>query len=289
MTIDIAAAHHFLLTHARVLEKRRFNVLCGTDAPESVIQTLAGYQNPDGGYGHGLEPDVRSRFSETTSTLVALEHLSEHGGLENAAANQALSWVGSIIDSDGSVPFILPVSMSSARAPWMQPSTSQNHLTFGFVALARRAHSELAWLQSATRWCWEQIDAKDQLQGHMLKNALRFLDTHSDDPRSTSSLARIKPLIREDGSIPVPGGTAEEKLTPLMLSPHPRSFSRALFTDQQIADDLNALEAGQQADGGWTFDWLEWCPAQGLDWRGVRTLEAVALLSSHHRLPAAQG
>jgi hypothetical protein len=47
-------------------------------------------------------------------------------------------------------------------------------------------------------------------------------------------------------------------LTPLALSERPGARSRALFTDEQIESDLDALEAGQQEDGGWTFEWLAW-------------------------------
>jgi len=60
--------------------------------------------------------------------------------------------------------------------------------------------------------------------------------------------------------------------------------SRALFTDEQIADDLDVLERRQQDDGGWTFDWLAWSPGQSVEWRGAVTLRALAMLSGHGRI-----
>ena len=82
------------------------------------------------------------------------------------------------------------------------------------------------------------------------------------------------------------GGQEDERLTPLDLSPHPGRRSRALFTDEQIARGLGALEAGQQEDGGWTFDWLAWCDGQRVEWRGGVTLRALATLIAHDRTAA---
>jgi hypothetical protein len=84
--------------------------------------------------------------------------------------------------------------------------------------------------------------------------------------------------------MPVPGGTEDERLTPLALSERPGSRSRRLFTDAQIEADLDLLEAGQLQDGGWMFDWLAWCPGQEVEWRGLVSLRALTQLCSNHRI-----
>jgi hypothetical protein len=91
-------------------------------------------------------------------------------------------------------------------------------------------------------------------------------------------------LLGPDGSVPVPGGQDGERLTALTLSPRPASRSRALFTDEQVSRCLDALEAGQQADGGWTFEWAAWSPAQADESRGLVTLRALQTLQAHGRL-----
>jgi hypothetical protein len=63
-----------------------------------------------------------------------------------------------------------------------------------------------------------------------------------------------------------------------------RTRSRALFTQEQIETDLDRLEQGQQDDGGWTFDWLEWSPGQSVAWRGAITLRALSTLAAHGRI-----
>jgi hypothetical protein len=43
----------------------------------SVVDALRGYRNPDGGFGHALEPDLRCPGSQPAPTLYALEMLGE--------------------------------------------------------------------------------------------------------------------------------------------------------------------------------------------------------------------
>jgi hypothetical protein len=44
-----------------------------------VLNAVRAYCNPDGGFGHALEPDVRAPQSEPTATLRALDTLIELG------------------------------------------------------------------------------------------------------------------------------------------------------------------------------------------------------------------
>jgi hypothetical protein len=106
----------------------------------------------------------------------------------------------------------------------------------------------------------------------------------ADQARAQAAIERIRPALRADGSLPVPGGTEGEHLTPLGLSPRPGRRSRALFTDGQIDADLDVLEASQQADGGWMFDFLAWSPGQSAEWRGIVTLLALTTLDAHGRI-----
>ena len=77
--IDVPAATAFLATHARLLDRRRFALLTGRGGAEAVLAALEGYRNDDGGYGWGLEPDLRSPESQPAGGLHALEVFAEAG------------------------------------------------------------------------------------------------------------------------------------------------------------------------------------------------------------------
>ena len=72
-------------------------------------------------------------------------------------------------------------------------------------------------------------------------------------------------------------------ISPVELSPHPGSASRTLFSETQIQSDLDRPEADQQQDGGWTVDYLHWCAAQALEWRGMATVWALGVLRGNGR------
>jgi hypothetical protein len=166
----------------------------------------------------------------------------------------------------------------------MVPSKGGSHLTFMLAAALSQASVSDPWLERSCDWCWERIESDSGLSGYWIKAGLGFLDGVADEPRAMAAIGRIGERLDADGSIRVPGGTEEERLRPLALSPRPGLRSRTLFTTEQIDAELDAVESGQQQDGGWTFDFLAWSPGQELDWRGAVTLGALRTLRLHERI-----
>jgi len=284
MSIDIGAAERFIHANARVLERHRLAVLLRGASNEAVLQALRAYRNPDGGFGHALEPDVRAPQSEPASTLHALEILVEAGAREDPMVAGAAAWIGTIARADGSIPFVLPSAARHPHAPWMVDSDSGSFLTFSLVARLCESGSTDSWQARGTEWCWTRLEHPEDLAGYWVKFALEFLDRVPEQKRALAAIGRLRSLLAEDGSLPVPGGLEGERLTPLELSPRHGLRSRALFTDRQIEADLNLLENGQRADGGWTINFLEWSPGQGIEWRGMMTLQALRTLAAHTRI-----
>lgn len=197
--------------------------------------------------------------------------------------------MAAIADPDGGVPFVLPTAARHPHAPWMVPSKGGSFLTFALAGALWEAGCSEPRLQSATQWCWATLEHPDKLSAYSVKFALDFLDKVPDQARATAVVEDLRARITSDGSLPVSGGTENERLTPLTLSERPAGRSRILFTDEQIQADLDRLENGQQDDGGWTFDWLAWSPGQSVEWRGAVTLRALTTLGAHGRIGLARG
>jgi hypothetical protein len=284
MAIDIDAAERFMLANARLLDRHRLDVLLHGGPAEPVLAALRAYRNPDGGFGHALEPDVRSPHSEPVSALHALEVLVEIGTPDDPMVAGTASWVATVADRDGGVPFVLPSAAAYPRAPWMVPSDGGSHLTFGIAGHLWRTGHASAWLTQATDWCWAKLARPDELGAYWLKFALYFLDRVPESERASAAIEGLRPRLAPDGTVPVAGGTENERLTPLDLAPRPDGRSRALFDSDRIAADVDRLADRQQDDGGWTFDWLGWSPGQTVEWRGTVTLRALVTLAAHGRL-----
>jgi hypothetical protein len=294
MSYSVGSARSFLAGGGRLLDRRRLELLTPNGQPAAVLAALTGYRNADGGYGWGLEPDLRDASSQPAGALHALEVLAELP--PPVAAEQAeplFDWLLRNALPDGGLPFALPVADRAGVAPFWagaDPAASSLHIT---AAVAGQAHRlagllpELAghpWLIAATGYCLSAIEQlPDRPSAHELSYALQLLDAIADrQPAAAELLDRLgRRLLPADGALPVAGGAADEALRPLDISPWPDRPIRLLFTPAVVEADLLRLAGGQQPDGGWAVDFDSYSAAGRLEWRGYATVRSVTILRAH--------
>jgi hypothetical protein len=297
MPIDLAAAAEFMATHARVLDRRRFELLNGEADPAGVLAALDGYRNPDGGYGWGLEPDLRSPESQTGAAAHAFEVFEAIAPATSPHAVGLCDWLDSVTVDDGGLPMALPLSTDAGSAPWWRsadPSSSSLQITAITATAAHRvaAHDPAVgahpWLERATRYCLAAIGAMQEAPfAYVLAFSIGFVDAvHERKPEASELLAKLAEHVPADGRVAVTGGAEGETLHPLDLAPYPDRPARALFAPDVIAADLDRLAAQQQPDGGWVADFTKISPAGSLEWRGFMTVYAVDLLRRNGRAPS---
>jgi hypothetical protein len=283
MSIDLKAARQFIEATARVLERHQLAVLLDDGPIEPVLTALKAYHNADGGLGHALEPDVRCPGSQPSAALLALDVLADLDAAQDPMVIEVADWIAAIADPEGGVPTVLPSADSHPRAPWMEPNSEAGFLTYALAAKLWRLGVRHPWLEKATAWCWNQIDALEDPGGYTVAFALQFLDAVPDPARAAAAVDRFRSAVRENGTVAVEGGIENEHIKPLDLSPHPGTPSRALFSHETIAADVDRLEREQLDDGGWDFHFLHFSPGQTVEWRGAVTLGAIRTLREHDR------
>ncbi|MCH7906659.1 MAG: hypothetical protein IIB26_04435 [Chloroflexi bacterium] len=69
-------ASNFVKLLARPLERALYEHEFESGPEQAVLDALAEYQNDDGGFGHGIEPDFWMPDSSPLATTVALQHIS---------------------------------------------------------------------------------------------------------------------------------------------------------------------------------------------------------------------
>src|SRR5919198_722691 len=94
--MDLTAATAFMAKHARVLDRVRLRLLLGTGSAEQAFAALDAYRNPDGGYGWGLEPDLRSAESQPPPALHAFEVLAETAPYVSPHAEELCDWLAMV-------------------------------------------------------------------------------------------------------------------------------------------------------------------------------------------------
>lgn len=290
--VDLDAAETFMASHARLLDRHRLLVVLGEGDVANTLTAVEGYRNSDGGYGWGLEPDLRSVVSQPVGAMHAMEVFAEAAPITTPRAVELCDWLHRQTLDDGGLPFALPVEDPGGSSPiWTSgdPSSSSLQMTSQVAAHAHRLAShhlgidEHPWLDAATRYCLDAIGEMDDAPpAHALMFSVRFLDAAAPRvPEVDAALDRLARHVPADGAVPVQGGVAGEKLNLLDLSPRPGSPSRRLFDEQVIEADLARLARLQQPDGGWTVDFETSSPAAALEWRGYATVAAVTILCAH--------
>ena len=68
---------NYIKRNGRELDQRLFSSYFENGTKEDVLKELKKYQNNDGGFGHGIEPDFRSPSSSPIATTMAIEYLEK--------------------------------------------------------------------------------------------------------------------------------------------------------------------------------------------------------------------
>jgi hypothetical protein len=279
---DLDLAQQFLAAHGRVLDRRRFERLfLGGDAAP-VRAAIAAYRNADGGFGHALEPDGRTPGSQPAATEQALRILDQADAWDEFLVEEACDQLERTAPPEGGAIFVDPNVEGWPHAPWWQPSEGASLISTGQIAGTLHARGVAhPWLARATELLWERIETLAEPGPYDLYGVLRFLEHVPDRARAELARDRVAPAIHAVVTLDpeAPG----EVHGPLGFAPRPDSIARPLFDDATIAVHLDHLAAGQQEDGGWTFNFPAWSPAQEADWRGCFTVDALDTLRRNER------
>ncbi|WP_433469098.1 hypothetical protein [Spirillospora sp. CA-128828] len=282
--MNLTKASEFMAMYARPLDRRRFELLTGEGDREALLAALNAYRNPDGGYGHGLEPDLRSRTSQPGPALHAFEVFEELAPVTAPEAVALCDWLASVTLPDGGLPFGLHVPDPAGCAPFWagaDPGASSLQITAVVAATAQRvavhdrAVAEHPWLDRATRYCLDALRAKDELHALELAFALWLADAVDD----TEAIALLGEHIPDNGLVHVQGGLEDEMMRPLDFAPYPGRPVRSLFKPDVITAELRRLDGEQRDDGGWRVDFASYSPAAELEWSGYATVKAVSILT----------
>ncbi|MET8147688.1 hypothetical protein ACIBSW_28910 [Actinoplanes sp. NPDC049668] len=286
MSESFSAAVRFLRSEARLLEQRLFATLFLGEPAAGVVAVLRGYQNDDGGFGHGLEPDKRCPASLPIDVEIALQAYASAGADDPELLRRACDFLGRE-SVGGAVSLASAVIEAYPRAEHWSDWTYAPGLnpTAGLAGLLHRIGFAHPWRDEATRYCWRALESGDLPdEVHALSEVLAFLEQVDDADRAERHAAAVVERLTASTMFHLDPAAEGYGLTPLTVAPFADSRWRSLFTHEQIDGHLDHLAAAQQPDGGWPITWEPPSAASRLEWRGIVTLGALRTLTSYGRL-----
>lgn len=112
-------ARKYILSNGRPLERALFAYHFEGGAAKAVLEALAAYQNEDGGFGHGLEADLRTAASSAIATSTAFYVFREVGATaEESMVRRGVDYLLSTYDAEKQVWPIVPPEVNDAPRAW---------------------------------------------------------------------------------------------------------------------------------------------------------------------------
>ncbi len=282
--VDFERARQFIYAEARLIDRLVFAAAFDKGDPRAVITALAAYQNPDGGFGHALEPDTRTPTSQPLYVEVALQYMADARVVDHAIARRACDFLAGVSAPEGGVPILLPSFQSFAYAAhwqgWdLRPGINPNG---GIAGLLGQLGVEHPYRERLETFCWTVLDSLKS--AHDVSEALIFLAHVPDRARATPIAEHLVAALPTTPLFKPDPGAEGYGLDALHYAPSPDSFYRLFFADDVIARALDHLADRQQPDGGWPISWNPPGNAARSEWRAIETLKALRILQAYSRI-----
>jgi hypothetical protein len=292
------AACGFVEANGRPLDAALLRHRLGRGSAEAAMVALIAYQNPDGGFGHGLEPDMRSPASTGIAASIGLRLLTRLATpARHPTVVGAIEWLAGALDPETGVwPIVCKDVELAPHAPWWTWSEdlAANWNGFHFNPTAEilahlyryRAATPAEVFACAEASLRRKLAETELLEGaYDLKCAIRLAEA---DGLPADLAKSLEALVRRSIAAHDP---ADEHASPFDAAAAPSS-PFADLVDGRIEPALTALVDGQAEDGGWIWnpewswgfvDKKAWADAHR-DWRGQLTRETLETLLAYGRV-----
>jgi hypothetical protein len=273
----LAPARAFLLAHGRDIDRARYNFhFEHSISQEELLSVLAGYQNPDGGFTR-LEVDIEAPVSNPFATELALVIMRWAGTPpDHPLLAKTVAYLEETQFEDGSWRFV-PEVYQHGLAPWFQNWNWPNlNPTCTLAGLLRQLGAGSEQLHERVQILFDRLANPRDLTGTDFYGARPyafFFQAEWNCP--LADLYRwgvVWWLVHQHYA-----NTELDATHFLEYAPMPDSAVARRLPALALSDQLDRLQADQQADGGWPTPYN---PA----WRGWITVNNLLTLRAYRRI-----
>lgn len=278
----ITQAERFVHEHGRDIDAALFDFHFAGGTRSAVLEALSPYQNDDGGFGHGLEPDIGAAVSNPFATELALSICLDVGvHRDHLLLSRAVAYLEATQDEEGNWRFS-PEIYEDQIAPWfagwtwpnLNPSCTIAGLLEALGVGSEQLHERVGSL-------FEQLSDPADLLGNryyaVRPYAFYFRASPANSERDLYLSGVAWWLIRERAA-----GNLPDALHFFEYVRDPASEVARLLPAHMVEEQLDRMEAEQAEDGGWPV-------AYGEHWRAPSTVANLLVLKRFGRIsPASQ-
>lgn len=301
---DFERAEMFICEHGRELDQAVFQHHFRAGSSTDVLECLEAFQNPDGGFGHGLEPDLRAPASSAIATTHGFEILRDVSApTDEPMVRRAIDYLLNEYDEERGVWPIIPAQAeAAAHAPWWTYAESDKNFG-GFTLNPRAAIAGYLWdyAELVPNTMLEQVtqavlSTAASIPGEIGMHDLLCVITLAEsknlpDQYGGKLMARLEksiPDVVEDD----PARWTGYCLRPLDVARAPGALLATVVGRKPIDAHLDYLLETQLDDGSWPLAWSweeidaeAWRQAEQ-DWKGYHAVHNLRTLCAYGRIVA---
>ncbi|WP_025028020.1 hypothetical protein [Caldalkalibacillus mannanilyticus] len=294
-------AEEYMLHYARPLEKSLFEYEYRKGSKEAVLDELRQFQNSDGGFGKGLEPDFRLPDSSPLATTIAFQIFSRiQISKEDQMLVRALEYL--LKSYDESLQRWVSVSSNVnnyPHAPWWHVHEEGEHSEFTptwgnpsaeIIGYFHQYDGTFPndFLERLKNSAVDVIlGYSSEIEMHEILCFLRLVE-RLEAPHSTTIMEKLKKSLPQ-----VIGKSPDEwenySATPLTFVHSPNSPLMSVLDHDLIEKNLIYLISKQLDDGSWEPNWEwgqyheSWEQAK-IEWKGILTLQNLRILDAFDKI-----
>jgi len=249
MQFDLAKARDFVYGKGTLLERALFAWLFDGGPLERLHQIILCYKNPDKGFGHGLEHDLKA----PQSNPLALEYLlgvMKHTGLPPGSLLAGTAdWLETQMDEQGNL-LNPPETRDYPLAPWWREQGGQTMPDSIVGNLIRFDSATPSLVEKAKRWALAHY-TPDKIRRNewlfMAYHAFDYFFAVDDFPALAGfQNATIENIVACAAKAP------ENQLDSIFVfAPTPDSMIAKALPEGLLQRSLDLLSSAQQEDGHW--------------------------------------
>jgi hypothetical protein len=292
-------ARLFVQEFGRPLENARLRVHFDGAPAQTVIAELEKFQNPDGGFGRGLEPDLRIQESSALGTETAFQIWREVKSPQPVGRlAAAIPYLLQTLDSRCLSWRMVPkITRPIPQAAWWNEEGRQERVSYQLNPTAQlvgtlydfRQEVSQDLLSALTNQVIHTLNESQEMIMHDFLCCKYLAETENLDPIIRKSLLYHLKRLLETAVNRNPDDWRHYSLRPVQVVENPLSEFYHDLADI-LPQNLDFEIANQQEDGSWAPNWewdadyaQEWAKAR-LEWAGVLTVERLLVLRNFKRI-----
>jgi len=293
--IEIEQIVHGMLHVARPLEIARVRHLLSDGTTKDIIEALKPFQNADGGFGHGLEPDFWNPNSSATQTWVACNIIRDHeiDQMEDIVQHLIDYLAESFDPKINRWHAIHPDNKDYPHAPWWQQegritSFNPSASLAGFII---KYGNPMLGIYKQAKFVVEEafstiLNQQEPMERHELRCLVEMMNDLADlyHTNHTYQKAKNKMILLMDDIIEKDRNlwfSAYVNKPSSLIKHHPSLGSEAFF--DLLCEEIDEAFCHQNEEHLWdiTWSWADFPEAFSKaknDWQGIIAFEYLKLM-----------